>query len=119
MSHNQIAATTVVAVLLADGWHRIVPGSFRTGPLSFEPEAGPGTPGFWFEEADAGSPYQPTTLAGPLDSIIAVRQITPAMRRLGDPEPARAAHNGQRAEQARGCESTRAAWRRRDKGRAP
>ena len=40
MSHNNVAATRVVAVLLADGWHHIVPGSFRVGPLSFEAEAG-------------------------------------------------------------------------------
>jgi hypothetical protein len=100
MSRNEIAATTVVAVLLADGWHRIVPGSFRVGPLSFEPEAGPGAPGFRFEEADVGTPYQPTALAGPLDSIIAVRQVTPAVRRIGDPERARAARNGQRADQS-------------------
>jgi hypothetical protein len=45
----------VVAVLLASGWHRIVRGSFHVDPLSFEAEAGPGTPGFRFEEADAGS----------------------------------------------------------------
>ena len=45
-------------------------------------------PGFRFEEADAGSPYQPTVLAGPLNSIIAVRQVTPAVRRIGDPDRA-------------------------------
>lgn len=99
MSENEVAATRVVAVLLADGWHRIVPGSFRVGPLSFGAEAGPGTPGFRFEEADAGRPYRPTVLAGPLDSIIAVRQVTPAMRRIGDLDRARAAHDGQRADQ--------------------
>jgi len=98
MSENHMACARVVAVLLADGWHRIVPGSFRTGPLSFEAEAGPGTPGFRFEEADAGRPYQPTMLAGPLDSIIAVRQVTPAVRRAGDPDLARTAHNGHRAD---------------------
>ena len=99
MSDNDMAAGRVVAVLLADGWHRIVPGSFRVGPLSLEAEAGPGTPGFRFEEADAGRPYQPTVLAGPLDSIIAVRQVTPALRRIGDAGQAWAAHNGQRADQ--------------------
>ena len=52
-----------------------------------------------FEEADAGRPYQPTVLAGPLDSIIAVRQVTPAMRRIGDPDRAWTVHNGQRADQ--------------------
>ena len=98
MSSNNVAGARVVAVLLADGWHRIVPGSFRVGPLSFGAEAGPGTPGFRFEEADAGSPYQPTVLAGPLDSIIAVRQVTPAVRSIGDPDRTRAAHNGQRAD---------------------
>ena len=99
MSDNDVAAARVVAVLLADGWHRIVPGSFRVGPLSFEAEAGPGTPGFRFEEADAGRPYQPTVLAGPLDSIIAVRQVSPAVRRIDEPDWARAARNGQRADQ--------------------
>jgi len=99
MNGNHIAAGRVVEVLLADGWHRIVPGSFRVGPLSFEAEAGPGTPGFRFEEADAGRPYQPTVLAGPLDSVIAVRQVAPAVRRLGGPERASAAHNGHRSDQ--------------------
>jgi len=99
MSDNDMAADRVVAVLLADGWHRIVPGSFRVGLLNFEVEAGPGTPGFLFEEADAGRPYQPAVLAGPLDSIIAVRQVTPAPRRIGDPDRAWAAHSGQRPDQ--------------------
>ena len=96
MNDTQIATTTVVAVLLADGWHRIVPGSFSVGTPSFGAEAGPGTPGFRFEEADAGRPYQPTVLAGPVDSIIAVRQVTPAVRRIGDPDRPKAAHHGQR-----------------------
>jgi len=101
MTGTQTPATTVVAVLLADGWHRIVPGSFSVGPLSFEAEAGPGTPGFRFEEeTETGSPYRPATLAGPLGSIIAVRQVTPTLRRIGDPDRARAAHNGQRANQS-------------------
>ena len=96
MNDTQIAATKVVAVLLADGWHRIVPGSFRVGPLSFEAEAGLGAPGFRFEEADAGRPYQPAVLAGPLDSIIAVRQVTPA-RRIGEATRAAEERNDRRA----------------------
>jgi len=101
MTGTQIPATTVVAVLLADGWHRIVPGSFSVGPLSFEAEAGPGTPGFRFEEeTETGSPYRSATLAGPLGSIIAVRQVTPTLRRIGDPDRARAAHHSQRANQS-------------------
>jgi hypothetical protein len=100
MSHNNVSGPRVVAVLLADGWHRVVRGSFRVGPVSFEAEAGPGTPGFRFEEADAGSPYQPTVLAGPLDSIIAVRQVAPAVRRIGEPgRPPLATHDGHRADQ--------------------
>jgi hypothetical protein len=95
-------AGRVVAVLLADGWHRIVPGSFRVGRLSFEAEAGPGTSGFRFEEADAGRPYQPAVLAGPLASIIAVRQVTPAVQRVGDLDQARAAHTSQRADRGAG-----------------
>ena len=85
----------VVAVLLADGWHRLVRGSFRVGPLSFGAETGPGTPGFRFEEADAGRPYQPTVLAG----IIAVGQVTPAARRMRDPDRTSAAHHGRLADQ--------------------
>ena len=66
MSTNEVAATKVVAVLLADGWHRIVRGSFSVGPL---------------------------------DSIIAVRQVTSAVRHLGDMDLARTAHSDQRADQ--------------------
>ena len=98
MSQNEVPAAKVVAVLLADGWHRIVPSSFSVGPLGFGAGVNLGVPGFRFEEADAGSPYQPTVLAGPLDSIIAVRQATPAVRRIGDSDRARAAHNGHRAD---------------------
>ena len=99
MSGNDVAPTKVVAVLLADGWHRIVPSSFSVGPLGFGASPDLGGPGFRFEEADDGSPYQPAVLAGPLDSIIAVRQVTPALRRIGDAGQAWAAHNGQRADQ--------------------
>jgi hypothetical protein len=99
MNHNMVTSGRVVAVLLADGWHRIVPGSFRVASLSFGAEAGPGTPGFRFEEADAGRPYQPSVLAGPLHSIIAVRQVTPGLRSVGDLDRARAEHNGQGAGQ--------------------
>jgi hypothetical protein len=99
MNDHDIAAAKVVAVLLADGWHRIVHGSFSVGSLGFGTGVDLGVPGFRFEEADAGSPYQPTVLAGPLDSIIAVRQVSPALRGVRDPGQAWAAHNGQRADQ--------------------
>jgi hypothetical protein len=98
MSDNNVVSARVVAVLLADGWHRIVPGSFSVGTLNFGAEAGPGTPGFRFEQADPASPYGPATLAGPLDSIIAVREVTSAVRRIGDLDRVRAAHDGQRAD---------------------
>jgi hypothetical protein len=93
MSDNDVTASKVVAVLLADGWHRIVRGSFSAGRQSFGAGTDLGMPGFCFEEADTGSPYQPTVLAGPLDSIIAVRQAAPAVRHLSDLDRARA-HNG-------------------------
>ena len=101
MSHNDVAAARVVAVLLADGWHRIVPSSFSVGPLGFGAGVNLGVPGFRFEEADAGSPYQPTVLAGPLDSIIAVRQAAATVRRIGDQDRARTMHHGQRDHGAR------------------
>ena len=97
MSDTDVAAGRVISVLLADGWHRTVPGSFSVGPLGLGAGADLGVPGFCFEEADAGSPYQPTMLTGPLNSIIAVRQVTPAMRRISALDRSRAAHNGQRA----------------------
>jgi hypothetical protein len=97
MSNNTTGAR-VVAVLLADGWHRVVPSSFTVGPLGFGAGADLGMPGFRFEEADTGSPHQPTVLAGPLDSIIAVRQVTRAAPHTGNRD--RAAHNGQQADRA-------------------
>ena len=100
MTGHHTAGARVVAVLLADGWHRIVPGSFRVGPLSFEAEAGPGTPGFRFEEeTETGSPYRPATLAGPLGSIIAVQHAAPSFRHLNELDRARAAHIGHQADQ--------------------
>ena len=95
MSGNDVGIGRVISVLLADGWHRTVPGSFSVGPLRFGAAAELGVPGFCFEEADTGSPYQPTVLAGPLDSIIAIWQVAPAVRSLSDPARARAARNGQ------------------------
>jgi hypothetical protein len=77
---NDDDGATVVAVLLADGWHQIVPGSFSVGPLRLAATADLGGPGFRFEETDAGRPYRPATLAGPLDSVIAVRQVARAPR---------------------------------------
>jgi len=98
MSEN-VAPDQVVAVLLTDGWHDVVPGSFSVGSLGFGVGTDPGVPGFRFAEAEAGRPYQPTVLAGPLDSVIAVRQVIPAMPRADHQERALAAHNGQRAGQ--------------------
>ena len=96
MSDSDVAAAKVIAVLLADGWHQIVPGSFSVGPLDFGARAYLGTLGFRFEEADAARPYQPAVLAGPLHSIIAVRQVTPVVRHIADADRARAAPSGQR-----------------------
>ena len=84
MSGIMVVPAKVVAVLLADGWHRIIPGSFSAGTLSFGAEAGPGTPGFRFEQADAGSPYGPAILACPLGSILAVLQVSSAGCRAGE-----------------------------------
>jgi hypothetical protein len=100
MNGSEVPAARVVAVLLADGWHRIVPGSFSVGPLDFGAGVDASMPGFRFADADAGRPYQPTTLAGPLASIIAVRQVASAVRRIGDTaDRVRAAHNGERTDQ--------------------
>jgi hypothetical protein len=84
MSNTGIAAARVVSVLLADGWHPIVRGSFSVGPLGFGTGADPGVLGFRFEEADTASPYGPATLAGPLSSVLAVRQVGSAVRHPGE-----------------------------------
>ena len=55
MSRTTIATSTVTAVLLADGWHRIIQGSFSVAALRFGAEADPGVLGFCCEEADTGS----------------------------------------------------------------
>jgi hypothetical protein len=99
MSGNTTAAGQVTAVLLADGWHQVIRGSFSVGPLGLGAHTNLGGLGFRFEEADAGSLHRPTSLAGPLDGIIAVRQLSTAVTQLGDLDRARAAHNGHRADQ--------------------
>ena len=94
MSDTTIVTTKVVAVLLADGWHRVVQGSFSVGALNFGAGADPGLLGFSCEEADTGSPYRPAALAGPLTSVLAVRQVASARhtRELGQPASRRWAH---------------------------
>jgi len=99
MNNDDSAVPTVVAVLLADGWHQIVPGSFSAGPLRLAVTGDPRVPGFRFEEADVGRPYRPATLIGPLDSIIAIRQVGPAGRSAAESDRARPARDGQRADQ--------------------
>jgi hypothetical protein len=79
-------SAAVVAVLLADGWHRATLGSFTIGPLSLGD-----TLGYRFEEADDTNPYGPAILAGPIDAVLAVRQVTPRdwRRAPRPPEPVR------------------------------
>ena len=100
MTENEAAGSRVVAVLLTDGWHQIVAGTFSVGPLYLG--AGPDldVPGFRFEDADAGSPYQPTVVSGPLDNLIAVRQVNRAPRHIDDPGRALALDAGHRVDQS-------------------
>jgi hypothetical protein len=93
-SRHDITADTVVSVMLADGWHRVVLGSLVISPLGFGPGADFGVPGFRFAEADAGSPYQPTMLVGPLNSIIAVRVVSPSRARLTTRDPIEPTYDG-------------------------
>jgi len=95
MSTIDIAPAQVVAVLLADGWHRVVPGSFSVGTLGFGVPADLGVAGYRFDEADTATPYRPPTLAGPLGSILAVRHVNSAARHpseLARPASRRRAH---------------------------
>jgi hypothetical protein len=74
MSNLPVNAARVVAVLLADGWHHITPGSFTVGTLAFGPEGAGDELGYDFEEAASTSPYGPATFAGPLSAVLAMRQ---------------------------------------------
>ena len=77
--HLSVDAGNVVAVLLADGWHKVASGSFMVGPMGF---GDGGVVGYRFEELDDASPYGPATLAGPLKALLAIRQAGPrAMHR--------------------------------------
>jgi hypothetical protein len=84
-NHIQIDATNVVGVLLADGWHDVNPGTFAVATLRSGEELG--RRGYCFEEANHGSPYGAVTLAGPLDAVMAVRQVTRRALRKRVPEP--------------------------------
>ena len=68
---------TVVAVLLADGWHQVASGSFTIGALSFGGADDRGVLGYRFEEITEASPYGPAAMTGPLEALLAVRHITP------------------------------------------
>ena len=72
-----VTPATVVAVLLADGWHKVASGSFTIGSLSFGNSDGRGVLGYRFEEIAEASPYGPAAMAGPIEALLAVRQITP------------------------------------------
>ena len=72
-----VTPETVVAVLLADGWHQVASGSFTIGALSFGEPGGRSVIGYRFEEITEASPYGPAVMAGPLEALLAVRQITP------------------------------------------
>ena len=72
-----VAPATVVAVLLADGWHQVASGSFTIGALSFGDPDDRSVLGYRFEEITEASPYGPAAMAGPLEALLAVRQITP------------------------------------------
>jgi len=72
-----VTPATVVAVLLADGWHQVASGSFAIGALSFGDADDRGVLGYRFEEITEASPYGPAAMTGPLEALLAVRHITP------------------------------------------
>ena len=74
--HLQVAPEKVDAVLLADGWHKVALGSFTVGALSFGDGDGRGVLGYRFEEIGDAGLDRPAILAGPLDAVFAVRQVT-------------------------------------------
>jgi hypothetical protein len=73
--HLPVAVGKVDAVLLADGWHKVALGSFTVGTLAFGDDDR-GVPGYRFEEISDASLHASTTLAGPLDGVLAVRHVS-------------------------------------------
>ena len=71
-----VAPEKVDAVLLADGWHKVALGSFTIGALGFGDRDEGGVLGYRFEEISESSLHRSATLAGPLDAVLAVRQVT-------------------------------------------
>jgi hypothetical protein len=69
-----IETDTVIAVLLADGWHHVEQTSFEVGPYQYGREAATGHDGSWgFEACEWLTNTDLITLSGPLTSILAVR----------------------------------------------
>ena len=73
--HLLVAAEKVAAVLLADGWHRVAAGSFMVGPFGFSGGDDRGVLGYRFEEISDTSLHASATLTGPLEAVLAVRQV--------------------------------------------
>ncbi len=73
MAHT-IDVERVAAVLLDDGWHFILPGSFHLEDYSFTTDGGasPMTAGFTFTKVDQIS-REVQLFTGPLASLLAVR----------------------------------------------
>jgi len=71
-----VATEKVDAVLLDDGWHKVALGSFTVGTLSFGDGDDGRVLGYCFEEINNGSLHRSATLAGPLDAVLAMRQVT-------------------------------------------
>ena len=73
--HLLVAPEKVDAVLLADGWHKVAMGSFTVGGLSFG-DGDRGVLGYCFEEIGTTSLHKSARLTGPLDAVLAIRQVT-------------------------------------------
>jgi len=70
-----VAPDKVDAVLLSDGWHKVAVGSFIVGPLGLGESDYRGVLGYSFEEISNTSLHLSAWLAGPLDAVLAVRQV--------------------------------------------
>ena len=74
--HLLVAPEKVDAVLLADGWHKVALGSFTVGALGLGQDHDRGVLGYRFEEIGTTSLHKSATLTGPLDAVLAIRQVT-------------------------------------------
>jgi len=74
----EINENSVVAVLLSDGWHQLIPGTFKIGDIRIHAEAAAGidfgkSSATWDEHSTVAAGAV-VTVSAPLTSVLAIQQ---------------------------------------------